>query len=122
MKPWQRDELRRALERRRESLLEELRRDAQRARDERFAELAGPVHDTGDESIAALLSDLDEAELSRDLVELREVEEARKRLAAGSYGICADCGAAIPYERLLYQPAAARCIDCQAQHEKTYRR
>ena len=122
MKPWQRDELRRALERHRESLLEELRRDARRAQDERFGELAGPVHDLGDESVAALLSDLDQAELSRDLGELREVEAARKRLADGSYGICSDCGAPIPYARLMYQPSAQRCVDCQAQHEKTYRR
>lgn len=122
MKPWQMDQLRRALERRRETLLEELRRDAQRVREERYGELAGPVHDIGDESIAALLSDLDQAELSRDVAELREVEAARKRLADGTYGTCVDCGAAIVFERLLYQSAAERCAQCQTRHEKTYRR
>ena len=122
MKPWQVDEMGRALERRRQALLEEIRRDAIRVRDERFGELAGPVHDLGDESVAALLADLDQAELSRDVAELRQVEAARRRLAEGAYGICSDCGAAIPYERLLYEPAAERCVECQAQHEKTYRR
>jgi len=122
MKPWQRDQLTRALERRREALLEELMRDAARARDEQFGELAGPVTDIGDESVAALLADLDQAELSRDVAELREVEAARKRLADGAYGICADCGAEIAFERLHAEPAAARCFECQAHHEKTYRR
>jgi RNA polymerase-binding transcription factor DksA len=113
MKPWQQ---------RREALLDELRRDAARVREEQFGELAGPVTDIGDESVAALLSDLDQAELSRDVAELREVEAARKRLADGSYGICADCGAGIAFERLLAEPAAARCVECQGHHEKTYRR
>ena len=122
MKPWQRDQLTRALEQRREALLDELRRDAARVRDEQFGELAGPVTDIGDESVAALLADLDQAELSRDVAELREVEAARKRLADGAYGICADCGAEIGFERLQAEPAAARCVECQAHHEKTYRR
>ena len=95
VKPWQQDQLRRALEQRRALLLEELRRDAGRLRDERFGELAGAVHDLGDESIAALLADVGDAELSRDLGELREVEAARRRLAEGAYGICVDCGAEI---------------------------
>ena len=122
MKPWQHDQLRRTLEQRREALFEELRRDAQRAHDERYAHLAGLVTDRGDESVADLLSDLGEAELSRDLAELREIEAARKRLGDGSYGVCVDCGVAIPHERLMYEPAAARCVECQARHEKTYRR
>jgi RNA polymerase-binding protein DksA len=122
MKPWQRDQLRRALDRRRETLLEELMRDAGRVRDERYGELAGPVHDLADESVAALLADLDQAELSRDVAELREIEAARKRLADGAYGICVDCGAEIGFERLHAEPAAARCVECQGHHEKTYRR
>jgi DnaK suppressor protein len=122
VKPWQHDQLRRALEQRRALLLEELRRDAGRLREERFGELAGPVHDLGDESIAALLADVGDAELSRDLEELREVEAARKRLAEGAYGICVDCGAEIGFERLHAEPAAARCVECQTRHEKTYRR
>ena len=112
----------RALERRRETLIEELKRDAARARDEEYGELAGTTHDFGDESVATLLADIDQAELSRDVMELRSIEAARARLADGSYGICADCGAEIAFERLQAEPAAPRCVDCQGLHEKTYRR
>jgi RNA polymerase-binding protein DksA len=122
LKPWQHDQLRRALERRREALLDELKRDAARAREEQFGVIAGPTHDIADESVAALLADLDQAELSRDVTELRDVEAARKRFSDGSYGICVDCGADIGYERLVAEPAAARCLECQRRHEKTYRR
>jgi len=118
MKPWQTDQLRRALEQRREALLDELKRDAARLREER----SGDIGDIGDESVADLLVDLDQAELSRDAGELREIEAARRRLDDGTYGICADCGAAIGFDRLRAEPAAARCVECQARHEKTYRR
>jgi RNA polymerase-binding protein DksA len=118
MKPWQRNQLRRALEQRRETLLDELKRDAARLREER----SGDIGDIGDESVADLLVDLDQADLSRDAGELREIEAARRRLDDGTYGICADCGAAIDFERLRAEPAAARCVECQARHEKTYRR
>lgn len=122
MKPWQLDQLRRALERRRETLLAELQRDAARAREEQFGQLAGSTADIGDESVATLLADLDQAELSRDVVELRAVEAALKRLAGGSFGICADCGVPMEFERLWAEPAATRCVECQTRHEKTYRR
>src|SRR5687768_6171164 len=75
MKPWQVDELRRALGRRRDALLDELKR----------------ADDIGDDVSADVLVELDQAELSRDAAELREIEEARRRLAEGRYGICADC-------------------------------
>jgi DnaK suppressor protein len=115
MKPWQKDQLRRALEQRRETLLDELKRDAARLREERSA-------DIGDERIADLLVDLDQADLSRDAEELRAVEAARRRLEDGTCGICVDCGTAIGFDRLLAEPAAARCVECQARHENTYRR
>ena len=122
MEPWQLKQLRLALAWRRQVLIEELRRDVARARDEQFGQLAGTAPDIGDVSVATLLSDVDQAELSRDIGELREVEAARTRLADGAYGICSDCGCEVGFERLRAEPAAARCVECQRRHEKTYRR
>jgi DnaK suppressor protein len=45
--------------------------------------------------------------------QLRLVDEALARIAAGTFGICPRCGTAIPAERLEALPWAARCIDCQ---------
>jgi DnaK suppressor protein len=60
---------------------------------------------------------MDNAELSRDLVELAEVEAALQRLAAGTLGTCQGCGAPIPVARINAQPWASRCMACQVQQE-----
>jgi RNA polymerase-binding protein DksA len=116
----QTQELQSAIERRRTALLAELREDVERTRGDRFEDLAGAAPDRADESVASLIADLDHADLGRDLSELRGLDAARTRLADGNYGICANCGGEIGFERLRANPAAVRCIHCQAQHEKTY--
>jgi DnaK suppressor protein len=116
------DEFRKTIATRREALQTEIHGDVARARDETYGELAGPVVDTADESVATLMSDLDNAETSRDLNELRDLEAAQKRLDEGSYGMCVTCGQEIALERLRAVPGAARCMKCQQVHEKTYAR
>ena len=111
-----------ALEQRARKLREEVRSGIARGREENYAALSGSAHDAGDEALADLVVDVGTAEVSRDLAELREIEEAHRRIAAGRYGLCADCGAGIPLARLRAEPAAARCAGCQARHEKTYGR
>ena len=118
--PHQTQKLHTAIEQRRDALLTELREDVERVRRDRFEDLAGASPDPGDESVATLIADLDHADVGRDLSELRGLEAARTRLADGSYGICADCGGDIGFERLKVQPAAVRCIACQTLHEKLY--
>jgi RNA polymerase-binding transcription factor DksA len=118
--PEQLAKLRTMIDDRYEALSAEIHQDAARSRDETYGELAGPVTDGGDKATADLISDLDSAELDRDLAELRQFEAAREKLAGGSYGICVDCGEKIDFERLLTQPAALRCVDCQQVHERTY--
>ena len=118
--PEQLERLRAKIDERCEALSAEIHRDAARSRDETYGELAGPVTDGGDKATADLISDLSSAELDRDLGELRRLEAAQERLAGGSYGICVDCGREIAFERLLAQPAALRCLDCQRVYERTY--
>lgn len=115
-------ELARLIEDRRAMLAAEIRSTAARARSETWSEVAGEVHDLGDEALADLVADLDSAEVTRDVAEVRALEAARERIADGTYGVCADCGSDIPVERLRAQPAALRCIACQERHEKTYGR
>ncbi len=116
----QRDELERSLTKRREDLKAEAHADADKVREDVFSQTTGSVADIGDEAAADLISDVDNAELSRDLQELRGIEAALARLREGDYGACADCGGDVPVERLRLQPAATRCVDCQQVHEKTF--
>lgn len=51
--------------------------------------------------------------LARDAEnELRELDEAAQRIAAGTYGTCERCSAPIADARLDALPAARRCIGC----------
>ncbi len=50
---------------------------------------------------------------------LSQVEAARERLAAGTYGICTDCERPIPAERLQVLPYATLCVHCQSRREKS---
>jgi DnaK suppressor protein len=66
--------------------------------------------------------ELDLAIGDRDTVALGEVSAALTRLrhtAAGGYGLCADCGTEIPFDRLKLEPWARRCVPCQTQRERT---
>jgi DnaK suppressor protein len=118
--PQQMQELRTRILERRRALAAELRAGAERSRKEPYGALAGATHDSGDESVADLLADVGQAEVNRDLAELRDLEVARMRMEGGSYGTCADCGAQIGLDRLRANPAALRCVACQTRFEKTH--
>jgi len=104
---------------RKADLLEEIRRMLARSRNERYADLVGEAGDAGDESVAALLRDVTEAEIIRDVGEVRDCVAAEQRLAIGRYGLCIDCGTIIDYRRLEAYPTAKRCLTCQQHREKT---
>lgn len=43
---------------------------------------------------------------------LDATERALRRYAAGKFGVCDDCGNAIPVERLKVRPEAHLCVPC----------
>jgi RNA polymerase-binding transcription factor DksA len=110
-------DMRRRLLARLEELRADIARELRKVDDEQYGELAGAVADSGDKAVADLLVDVDLAEVSRDIAELREVEAALLRIAQGGYGICVDCGATIDRARLERIPSASRCIPCQERLE-----
>jgi len=46
---------------------------------------------------------------------LHEVEEALRKLDAGTHGLCEKCGKAIPAERLEAIPHTTYCISCKVK-------
>ena len=58
------------------------------------------------------------AGVERDSDALLEIEAALRRLEGGTYGICVDCFTALPWARLDALPEAARCLRCEARHER----
>jgi RNA polymerase-binding protein DksA len=51
-------------------------------------------------------------------VHLSHVEAALKRIDAGTYGICENCGRPIQPERLEAMPWVTLCIDCKRLAER----
>jgi RNA polymerase-binding protein DksA len=97
----------------------EIARELRESDEAPYIELAGRVHDVGEASVAELLKDLNLASVHRHVEEIRAIDAALMRMAAGTYGECVACHEPIPLERLEAQPAAQRCQPCQARWEKT---
>ena len=103
---------------RKQRLGEEIRRVLARTSHERYADILAGGDDAGDSSVADLLSDVAFAEVARDAAEVRDINAAQARIAAGTYGICIDCGRPIGEKRLEAYPTAKRCIEDQRRREK----
>jgi DnaK suppressor protein len=70
-----------------------------------------------EERAARLLARLDD----RGKQEIEEIDEALRRISAGTYGICEGCGGQIALERLEALPATRLCIDCARDEEQVAR-
>lgn len=113
------DHFARMLAERKQRLAQEIRRVLARTHNERYADILAGGGDAGDRSVADLLSDVAHAEVARDAAEVRDINAAQERMAAGRYGICIDCGRPIGKPRLEAYPTAKRCIEDQEIREKT---
>ena len=101
-------------------LTDEIKAKRERTAAEGNEDAMGAVGDAGDESVMREMTDLSLQEAGRDMEELQEIDAALRRIADGDYGDCEECGGEIDFRRLEVQPTASRCLQCQAQHEKTY--
>jgi DnaK suppressor protein len=64
----------------------------------------------GERELDMALSDLETQELGA-------VSDALARLRSAAYGLCAACGAEIPFDRLKAEPWALRCVSCETARE-----
>ena len=81
------------------------------------SEVAG---DEADRAFGRVRDTIENDLLDLHLAELARIEAARARAADGHYGLCADCGEAIPLGRLQANPTALRCAECQGRREKLF--
>ena len=119
--PQQLTRIEQVLNERYSKLIEEVRDELENAGQQQYVELLGRVPaDIGDASVADALADFNAAVVDRQIHEIRDIQAARLRLKDGSFGICADCGEEVAFERLMAYPTAKRCVRCQQQREKTF--
>lgn len=72
---------------------------------------ADDEHDPDGATVAFERSQVD-AILQQSKRHLKEIEAARERMAAGTYGMCENCGRPIAPARLEARPVARQCIAC----------
>jgi RNA polymerase-binding protein DksA len=96
-------------------LVEEYQRELEEARLTESSSDRSP--DPGDpESSSVKLEYAKELSIERNTLDLLStVDRALARIESGEYGLCENCGKAIPVERLDVLPYTTLCVDCAAQ-------
>jgi len=55
---------------------------------------------------------------ARENAEIQKLTLALDRMEQGSYGICLSCDGEISGKRLMAEPTALLCVDCQEKRER----
>lgn len=74
-----------------------------------------------DNASARVLLQLVNEAASQHALQLRGIQHALAKFAAGDYGVCERCGEPISTSRLEATPEARLCFSCQSRQEKARR-
>ncbi|MBN2109065.1 MAG: TraR/DksA family transcriptional regulator [Deltaproteobacteria bacterium] len=116
------EKLRAILAERKATLLAELRKSMEEQRTENSSMSFELAQDDGDKSVEDHERHVQASVQSIKSEELDIIDLALEKLAAGTYGICQECGCEIPLKRLEIQPCAAYCINCQEDIDQLNKR
>lgn len=97
-----------------DALLARLDADEASLRTDRADATADDEHDPEGSTLSGEWQRVDALRRAR-LDERAEVQEALRRMDAGTYGVCVRCGREIPPARLEARPMATMCVECAAQ-------
>jgi DnaK suppressor protein len=100
------------LEERRQEIVEKLRSIREGTPAQRL-----DVQDAEEQAVTDFAKDMEFALVQMKADTLSLIDEALRRLEAGTYGECAECGTDIPAARLKALPFAVLCVNCQEQVE-----
>lgn len=53
-----------------------------------------------------------------DMADLARIDRALETIDTEDYGVCAECGCNIPFDRLKVEPMTQHCVQCKSQMEK----
>ena len=112
------ERMRDRLEAERKDVMEKLQQI--RGASELTAAETGGVEDTaesGDRAQANLRQHIEVETVQRLAARLGRLDEALRRVDAGTYGRCEHCGEAISPKRMAAVPEATACVTCQEARE-----
>lgn len=106
-----------------EEMRDELDRSIAVLKGEQPAEEAASLYPVDPADAGTSLSEADRTQAILEAAQRQrtQVLEALDRVNEGTYGICIDCGKAVPEGRLEARPEAARCVACQAKADRMRR-
>ncbi len=55
---------------------------------------------------------------NREMLYVKKVDEALRRIEDGTFGECEECGEDIEFRRLEARPTATHCVYCKEEQEK----
>jgi RNA polymerase-binding transcription factor len=102
------------------TMLEERHREIQdklRTLRETLPAEVAEVKDAEEQSVNDFVRDVELALIEMTSETLGQIDQAMRRLEAGTYGICANCGTEIAEARLKAVPFATLCRACQEAQE-----
>ena len=105
------------------NLLLARRADLQTQQSQNAANLAPPEQTAGSVSqdenakLGNTMREVDTRLSALDAAESARIDRALGDMEAGRYGLCAACGCAIPFERLLAEPMTEHCVPCKSAWE-----
>ena len=101
-------------------LLLERRRAIQAQMQQNQENLAPPSADEGAVLQRNVAREVDQALTNLDAADQVRIDRALEKMEDGSYGLCGECGCAIPFERLKIEPQTQHCVACKSRWEKKH--
>ena len=111
-------DLRRSLVSKKENILKEVKEEIAKYISGENKQLVDTANDDGDWAQVDISEDLSLQRLSTHRKLMYNIDEAIRKIAEGTYGICEECGEEISEKRLLVLPTATLCVDCQENREQ----
>ena len=96
-----------------------VRKDLQDQMQQNRENLAPPAADQDGIVQGNVGREVDQALTNIDAADLARIDHALEALEDGSYGLCAECGCSIPFERLQIEPQTQHCVACKSRWEQT---
>lgn len=100
------------------ALLLAARRDLQAQMQQNRENLAPPATDQDGIVQGNVGREVDQTLTDIDAADLARIDHALEAMEDGSYGLCAECGCSIPFERLKVEPQTQHCVACKSRWEQ----
>ena len=112
-----REAVRRLLHGMREQEVNEIEQQLGRELDAGMTRKIDAAMDLGDWAELDLAEGVDHTILEMRYRTYKEIADAFRRLEAGTYGACENCGVEMPLDRLTAEPFARYCVPCLTRME-----